>query len=75
MKQWPGMERNTADAGDGCLFVANAFYHKDGEIQRRHGLTLFTNQSGRTMRGFRAKTGEYFTVFCTDAGTVVSVAT
>jgi hypothetical protein len=74
MKQWEGIRDDTADAGDGCMSVTNAYYHLDGEIQRRFGLSQVAAQSGRTFRGFRNATGSYFVVFCTDAGAVVSVA-
>jgi hypothetical protein len=73
MKQWEGIRDDTADTGNGCMSVTNAYYHLDGEIQRRYGLSIFAAQSGRTFRGFRSKTGQYFTVFVTDAGDVISV--
>lgn len=72
MRQWEGIRDDTADTGDGCMSVTNAYFHLDGEIQRRYGLEIFAAQSGRTLSGFRNKVGQHFTVFITADGDVIS---
>lgn len=72
MRQWEGIRDDTADTGEGCMSVTNAYFHLDGEIQRRYGLEQYQAQSGRTIRGFRSAAGAHFTVFVTDAGAVIS---
>lgn len=73
MKTWEAIRADTADTGEGCLFVKNAYYHLDGELQRRHGMANFATQSGTSLRGFRNAIGQRFAVFVTSAGAVVSV--
>lgn len=74
MKQWEAIRGDTADTGDGCMYVANAYYHLDGEIQRRFGMSNFAAQSGTSLRGFVNGINQRFAVFVTATGDVVSVS-
>lgn len=73
MKTWEAIRADTADTGEGCLFVKNADYFLGGELRRRNGMANFATQSGTSLRGFVNSAGNRFAVFVTSAGAVISV--
>jgi hypothetical protein len=74
MRDWKGIQRDTAFTDDSPHFVQNARYWVDGELQRRSGLEAYTAQSGIALTNFRTPVGDYFVIFQDALGNLVSVA-
>jgi hypothetical protein len=71
--EWEGIKRDTGYDKDGALFVANARYYLEGELQRRAGFQKL-NQSAQpmsVMSTFRHPQAGMFVVYADQAtGTV-----
>jgi len=74
MREWTGIQLNTASTDPGCVFAVNHSYFTEGEVARRPGMVAFTTQSGIALANFQNPMTGQFVVFATSTGTVESVA-
>lgn len=74
MRDWTGIQLDTAATDPGCVYAMNASYFLKGEIQRRPGMVQFTTQSGIALANFQNPMTNQFVVFATSTGTVEAVA-
>lgn len=72
MRSWAGIRRDTTSTDDNPLYVQNARYWVDGEMQRRSGLERYAIQSGLTLTNFRPNNGGYFVLFQDALGNLVA---
>ena len=74
MKDWDGIRRDLASVGPGIEYAQNVRFWIEGELQRRHGLTKFSAQSGTNIISYRNNLTGYWAVFRTSTGTIEAVA-
>lgn len=74
MRNWEGIQLNTAATDPGSVLVVNPSFYVTGEMKRRSGLVNFTNQSGVALTNFQNPFTGYFAVFATSTGTVEAVS-
>ena len=74
MRDWTGIQLDTAATDPGAVFATNPSFFTKGELARRHGMVAFTAQSGTALANFQNQMTGQFVVFATNTGTVEAVA-
>lgn len=72
MRDWTGIRRDTVSTDDNPIYVQNARYWVNGEMQRRSGLERYAQQSGMTLTNFASANGSYFVIFQDALGNLIS---
>lgn len=75
MREWSGIQLDTAVTDPGTVFAVNQSYYLTGELQRRNGMVNFAAMSGIAIANFQNPFTGQFAIFATAAGTVEAIAT
>lgn len=75
MREWSGIQLDTATTDPGTVFAVNQSYYVTGELRRRPGMVGFTNVTGIAIANFQNPMTGKFAIFATSTGTVEAVAT
>jgi len=74
MRNWSGIQLDTAATDPGTVFAVNVNYFVTGEVRRRLGMVGFTPVSGIAISSFQNPMTGQFAIFATSTGTVEAVA-